>query len=229
MATLYSPKIVTDGLVLCLDAGNTKSYPSSGTSWSDLSGNGNNGTLTNGPTFSSANGGSIVFDGTNDYVGSTLNSQLSNSFTFSTFAKLSAFSTNQNPQALVVSQVTSYSNYWAFLGTYLSTWHWGLYDGNNAPYIISNTTPTSSWTCVTGVRDVATDTLYLYINGILDSTLIDTTTNTPAYSALNVGGQTTQSSRYSNCNISLTQIYSRALTASEVLQNYNATKGRFGL
>jgi len=68
MAVGYNPRIVTDGLVLALDAGNTKSYPGSGTTWTDLSGNGNTGTLTNGPTFDSANGGSIVFDGTNDYV-----------------------------------------------------------------------------------------------------------------------------------------------------------------
>ena len=67
MAVGYNPKIITDGLVLCLDAGNTKSYPGSGTSWSDLSGQGNTGTLVNGPTYSSADGGSIVFDGSNDY------------------------------------------------------------------------------------------------------------------------------------------------------------------
>ena len=57
-----------DGLVLCLDAANTRSYPGSGTTWADLSGNGNSGTLTNGPTYSSANGGFLSFDGTNDYV-----------------------------------------------------------------------------------------------------------------------------------------------------------------
>ena len=68
MAFNYSPKISTDGLVLCLDAANTKSYSGSGTVWSDLSRGGNNGTLTNGPTFNSGNGGSIVFDGVNDYV-----------------------------------------------------------------------------------------------------------------------------------------------------------------
>ena len=68
MATKYSPKTVTDGLLLSFDAANTKSYPKSGTTWSDLSGNGNTGTLTNGPTFNSANGGSIVFDGVDDYV-----------------------------------------------------------------------------------------------------------------------------------------------------------------
>jgi len=68
MGRAHSPSLVMNGLILCLDAGNTKSYPGSGTTWTDLSGNGNNGTLTNGPTFNSSNGGSIVFDGSNDYA-----------------------------------------------------------------------------------------------------------------------------------------------------------------
>ena len=68
MAFNYSPNIITDGLVLYLDAANTKSYPGSGTTWRDLSKSQLNGTLTNGPTFNSSNGGSIVFDGVDDYV-----------------------------------------------------------------------------------------------------------------------------------------------------------------
>ena len=68
MSFSYSPKVVTDGLVLYLDAANPKSYVSGSTAWNDVSRGGNNGTLTNGPTFNSANGGSIVFDGVNDYV-----------------------------------------------------------------------------------------------------------------------------------------------------------------
>ena len=67
MSSIYNPHIVTDGLVLALDAGNTKSYPGSGTTWTDTVG-GNTGTLTNGPTYSSGDGGSIVFDGSNDYI-----------------------------------------------------------------------------------------------------------------------------------------------------------------
>ena len=67
MAFNYSPKIVTDGLVFAVDAANKKSYPGSGTTWTDLAGS-NDGTLTNGPTFDSGDGGSIVFDGTDDYV-----------------------------------------------------------------------------------------------------------------------------------------------------------------
>ena len=68
MAFIHSPQIVTSGLVLSLDAGNTKSYPGTGTTWFDKSGNTYNGTLTNGPTFNTANLGSIVFDGVDDYV-----------------------------------------------------------------------------------------------------------------------------------------------------------------
>jgi len=60
--------VVTTGLQLYLDAGNASSYPGSGTTWTDLTVNGRNGTLTNGPTYSGTNGGSIVFDGTNDFV-----------------------------------------------------------------------------------------------------------------------------------------------------------------
>ena len=68
MALAHSPRIVRDGLALYLDAANTKSYPGSGTTWKDLSGKGNNGTLTNGPTFSSDDGGSILVDGSNDFI-----------------------------------------------------------------------------------------------------------------------------------------------------------------
>jgi hypothetical protein len=66
--TPTASSIVTNGLALYLDAGNASSYPGSGTNWTDLSSNGRNGTLTNGPTYSATNGGSIVFDGTNDFV-----------------------------------------------------------------------------------------------------------------------------------------------------------------
>ncbi len=87
MSLLHSPKIVTNGLVLCLDAASRKSYPGTGNVWRDLSGNGNNGTLTNGPTFSSANGGSIVFDGIYDPVLGVSNLPISGnaSFTISYF------------------------------------------------------------------------------------------------------------------------------------------------
>ena len=77
--------IVTDGLVLLLDAANTKSYVSGSTIWNDLSRSGNTGTLTNGPTYNSSNGGSIVFDGSNDFIEGTIT--VPTSFTFNVWLK----------------------------------------------------------------------------------------------------------------------------------------------
>ena len=86
----YGPKIVTSGLVLCLDAANKRSYPGTGTTWTDLSGNSNNGTLTNGPTFSAGNQGSIVFDGTNDYAYQSLfTNAITTTLTFDVWVKFS--------------------------------------------------------------------------------------------------------------------------------------------
>ncbi len=74
MSGKIGPDINENGLVLSLDAANYKSYTGSGTTWRDLSGNSNNGTLTNGPTFNAANMGAIVFDGTDDKVTISMNS-----------------------------------------------------------------------------------------------------------------------------------------------------------
>jgi len=71
----YIPDIIRDGLILYLDAAEPSSYPGSGTTWTDLSGRGNNGTLTNGPTYNSSNGGFLVFDGINDYCRHLLSSR----------------------------------------------------------------------------------------------------------------------------------------------------------
>ena len=99
MATYYSPKIVTDGLVLALDAANRKSYNSGSTTWYDLSGNNNNGTLYNGPTFNSANSGSIVFDGVDDYSTSFISSPGSN-FTISFWFNVISFGSGERQIAL---------------------------------------------------------------------------------------------------------------------------------
>ena len=103
MGLSHSPRIVTDGLVFCVDAGDKMSYPGAGTTWTDLSKNRNNGTLTNGPTFDSANGGSIVFDGTNDRVdcGNSTSLNFGNSssdfpFSIVSWAKFDSFSST-NP------------------------------------------------------------------------------------------------------------------------------------
>ena len=99
MAFSFSSKVVTDGLVLYLDAANTKSYPGSGTAWSDLSRSGNNGTLTNGPTFNSARGGAIVLDGADDYIAIN-NIQTTSNFTYDFIFDISNF-TDTSDNSLV--------------------------------------------------------------------------------------------------------------------------------
>lgn len=94
MGFYRGPHIVTDGLVLALDAANPTSYPGSGTTWRDLSGNNNSGSLVNGPTFNSVNGGSIVFDGSNDYVNIPYAGNTSNSFTFTIVMKCNNMDSN---------------------------------------------------------------------------------------------------------------------------------------
>ena len=93
MAFSYSPKIVTNGLVLCLDAANRRSYPGAGTAWTDLSGNNNHATLINGPIFNNINTGNIIFDGTNDTssFGNVLNLR-TNNFTLIQWIKPNSFS-----------------------------------------------------------------------------------------------------------------------------------------
>ena len=100
MSHIFGPNIVTNGLVLYLDAGNTKSYSGSGTTWTDLSGNGNNGTLTNGPAYDSANLGGILFDGNNDYITVPDNSSLT-SFTNMTLEILVKYNVNNKNQVFV--------------------------------------------------------------------------------------------------------------------------------
>ena len=92
MGFYRAPQIVTNGLVMYLDAANPKSYPTTGTAWYDRSGNGNTGTLTNGPTFNSGNNGSIVFDGIDDYVSLSSSPNLTNPLTICGFINTSIVS-----------------------------------------------------------------------------------------------------------------------------------------
>jgi len=219
--------IVTDGLVLNLDAGNPLSYPGTGTTWTDLTTNGNNGTLINGPTFDSGNGGSIVFDGTNDYV-SSFPIQISGngSKTVSCFFKINTtirsglcgtrnFDTSPNGWVLCVNRTTSGNlSYYHTSGSILE---------------IAAGISTNTWynACVT--YDVSTAIATLYLNGIIIGSPATSFTTINSSSFNGVIGAETVNGGFLNGNIAQTLIYNRALSSQEVLQNYNATKGRYGL
>ena len=228
MAIFYNPRTITDGLVLCLDAANTKSYPGSGTTWTDLTGRGNTGTLTNGPTYSSTNGGSLVFDGTNDYVtlGSTLSATAQGTISF--WIKLtntitSGYAGNKRP--------------WGKSGDFECRWGGNgsendrrlLFDIGATISIssIQNTWLNTVWYNVAMTYNSSTNSSSLYIQGVLD------TTGTAADPSAQVGawniGVTSSTAGPVNGQISNFSIYNRALTAAEVQQNFNALRGRYGV
>ena len=224
MALAHSPKIITDGLVLCLDAGNTKSYPGSGTTWTDLSGNGNNGTLTNGPTYSSSNGGSLVFDGVDDYVNCGNDSSLNvgNNITVNVW-----FYVNQTASfdAIIAKVVNDYSLGWELAnssGTFRTTFR----PSGTQINLIAGSLSVGNW--YMGTMTFDNTTARLYLNGVQTGS---TTSGGPvtlnSTEPLRIGGRV-QTPNFEG-NIASTQIYNRALTASEVQQNFNALRGRFGI
>jgi hypothetical protein len=227
MAISYNPSSVTSGLVLCLDAANTKSYPGSGTTWTDLSGQGNNGTLVNGVGYNSGNLGSLVFDGSNDYVGTDYTA------TFQDFT-LCAFVKANNPGGKfwenIVDSHDIDSSDWCRIT---------FADGNPSLEIDANSVRSSvrssqsassnQWYNIIGVRNGTTG--YLYINGVLDKqnsvtgNVISADTDSQ-FVVGNISSPSTPNEGW-NGNISQVSIYNRALTAAEVRQNFNALKSRY--
>ena len=221
-----TPPIVTNGLVLNLDAANTKSYVSGSTTWRDLSGNGKNGTLTNGSTFSSTNGGSVVFDGVNDII---------NFGTGNTFLPLPQFTIDI---------------WFKSLGTVPTTGTQpGLFGFTYG--ILANLTPSGLYFAVDNGTDIGgvsvtgtfisdnkwyNATFYhtgtnmgIYINGVFGNSTNRTWDGTGRYptNGWNLGRDNNNSNLFYPGHIASCRIYNRALTQQEVTQNYNALKSRF--
>jgi hypothetical protein len=222
MSCFAGPEPVTSGLVLHLDAANPRSYPGSGTAWNDLSGNGNNGTLINSPTYSSNNKGTIVFDGTNDYV------------------------------SIPVSCNKTYFsiNWWLYPNTrinanqqmFFNIFNWGAFvfhtDSVGAVLIGTDlatrmsSTELPADTLITSIWQNFTFTFdngigKFYKNGLLIGTksgiAISATNYTTFYIGINgantINGYLPSISIYSN----------KILSAAEITQNFEATRSRYGI
>jgi len=215
--------------VLVLDAGNSASYPGTGTTWTDLSGNNNNGTLINGPTFDPANGGSIVFDGVNQYVSVNASSTIpigsaQRSLSIWFYTNSSTWVTEVNNLFQYGTNITRQS-FGIDFDTYPKMQLWTWLDD-----LTFNTTYSLvGWKNITVTYNGST-TLLVYENGVNTQTktlsgVLNTTSTSVYIGSIN---PTIRPSFYLG-NIGQTSIYNRALTSTEVLANFNATKGRYGL
>lgn len=224
MAFNFSPKVVTDGLVLALDAANPRSYTSGSLVWNDLTSNGNSGTLINGPTFSSANGGSIVFDGINDYVNCGNNSTLNvgNNITLICWFYVNSVS---GYQPIAAKHNSNSSAGWELANSS------GFFRSTLRPFgteVIAGTLAIGNWYMGTVTFD--NTTLKLYLNkGQTGSTVSGGTVVLDTTRPLQIGTREILGISYYNGNISQFLMYNRALSPTEIIQNYNALKGRFNL
>jgi hypothetical protein len=229
----YTP-IITNGLVLNMDAGFTPSYPTTGTTWYDLGPSGSNGTLTNGPTYNSDNGGSIVFDGSDDYVVIDVNSFIRNNvaYTFNCFFYYTGGSGGGAPYNIITMPFTDQDGdgFWQHLklGGINNSWLWRTEDNISGEYggevITPNPFSDNNFYYLTSV--VKTDTILYYLNGILQATINtsfqwsrlrnDRTAN--IFIGAGYGTSYQMPGR-----VNIFSLYNRELSATEILQNYFAT------
>ena len=215
MGLNHSPSIVTNGLTLYLDSVNSKSYPGSGTTWTNLSSNTNPLTLVNSPTFSA--NGVFSFNGSNQYATTSNNVLNSTAYTKCAWFQTSNLSATNN----IISGNNGQHAFWLAGGNKLNSGHNGGWST-----VQSNTTlVTNQW--YFGVVTFNTTTGWaLYLNGLLEVTNASTTTFTGTGDVLVAA--------YGNSNLFQGQIngvfiYNRVLTAQEIQQNFNALRGRYSI
>ena len=241
MGVFAGPEIAESGLVLALDAGNTKSYPGSGTTWTDLSGGSNNGTLVNGVGYNSGNLGSLVFDGSNDYVvKDTL--PTFNIYCISMWIKPSTIinSITGGGSIIQLRYSAGANNTW-----FISLGSATVYVADE--YITIASTQLNTRTCVNDGGSFLADTWYnlvfnyegsvykIYVNNTVKSTVSGGSGNVSLLTNPNklylgvTDGDGAGLRGFFSGNISNVQLYNRALTAQEISQNFIATRSRFSI
>jgi len=232
MTIVYNTAIVRTGLVLHLDAANPKSYPGTGTNWTDLSGNSRNGTLINGVGY---NSGSLVFDGTNDHavVSPYIRSSAFIDRTMSVWFKVnganipggssqglcSVFDDAEgNPQISMEVNANG-------LGVAFNTFYDGTVRG------ASKVIALNTWYNAVGIEtQTPSRKIQLYVNGVLEAeTAAAGTSYSVSATKLNVGCQKVSMNRFFNGTIGIVQLYERVLSIQEIAQNFEALRGRFGI
>ena len=223
----HGADIVRNGLVLHLDAANKKSYPGTGTAWNDLSSSGNNGTLVNGSTYSSSNGGILTLDGVNDYVNvSSISSGVfASGFTWAGWCRTAAFSSGW------MWPFGSTTGSWLQLGKVSGSGSirfdaaTALYSGGALDATVN--IADNVWHYMVGVWD--TQFRYIYLDGTLRASVVSVPGSNPsAYGTMLLGAHPGPS-EFWNGSFGPMSIYTRALSAAEIRQNFEANRGRYGI
>jgi hypothetical protein len=224
MSFNQQPTIITENLQMCLDAADPKSYPRSGTTWVDRSGQGNDGTLTNGPTFSGDKGGCIEFDGDDDYVAIS-------TYTFGNgdWTVCMLISADDFDDYNLMSNTSGGPVANAF-GAYSNKIHYRNYDGAWQTHNGNTTLVAGRWYMLTWVNyegaSSSDGTMKMYVDGVADSDVFNSyTTNGGPCNAI---ARRWSSDEY-NGQIASVHIYNKALSDDEIKHNYKAVKGRFNL
>ena len=238
MGTSYAPNIVKDGLVFSIDAANPRSYPGSGTTWNDLSSNKLDNTIAGSPTYETANGGGFIFDGLDDYAqrlnDTTFNSI--NEFTFNFWVKYASGVDFTNLMGKPRAGYADALRIWYRAST--TTLGYNL-TGTTRCKNTSVTLSTTEFTNICFVQNPSessnADKTKFYINGAAISNESSgyalTSVDAPTFPLI-IGGWRQGLGSVTTTwkgNMNIVQMYNKALSASEVAQNYNALKGRFGL
>jgi hypothetical protein len=232
MAFNRGPKIVTQGLVLALDAASKNSYPGSGTIWNDLSGNLNSGSLINAPALNNDSYGSLVFNGTDQYINTQGSILPTGTGDYCVDAWIKRTTNPANVSVGICAGIDNNSFYFGFGRTYngadgLRIGKSNISDAENCAFnFVQNT-----WYHVAVVR--VSSVIYFYINGQQQITQ-GSGTSTFAFSQsatarIGAGGSVSTLLEPLYGSISSIKIYNRALSAAEIAQNYNAQKSRFNL
>jgi hypothetical protein len=221
LSVAYNSSIVTNGLVLCLDAGNPRSYPGSGTLWNDVSGNGNNGTLNNSPTYTSGVNGYFTFDAVNDYVDSgktaTQLGVYDADYTFDAWV----YPTDLTSDRTMFGTDTTATRE----GMHLVFRSGAIYQGHFASDFTAGTATLNAWNNISYTYVKSSGAASIYKNGVLQGTgtiasFIGTTNILIGRWAVGY---------YFSGPGATYKIYNRTLNAQEIQQNFNALRGRYGV
>lgn len=229
----YTGSIVSSGLILYYDAGTPISYSGSGTTWTDLSGAVNTGTLQNSPTYTYDAGGAFTFNGTNNEVTTTTQFTNPQKFSIGAWFKTSSASGKKIIGWEAAQTGTGSASYdrMIWIGTD-GKLYFGIYSGGQVTAVSTATYNDNNWYYVVGTYGGEGTTTRLYVNGVSVATNTGTPENTNGYwriGGYRATGWTNASDGYFSGSIGAAHIYNVGITSTQVLQNFNAHRGRFGV